>query len=140
MSDEIIKVLDDLSEKFGFAIEWSSENVMPYLEQLADSIVKYEMTTSILWLVLNSIALLCYAIFVGCIVKAITKKKETLFVNEYSDGYRTTNEADALLIVGGFASFIVIIIVIFQVLDIIKCCTIPELVVLDYINNYVANI
>lgn len=37
MSNEIIKVLDDLSERLGIAIDWSSQNVMPYLQDLMDS-------------------------------------------------------------------------------------------------------
>ena len=31
MSDEIIKLLDDLGQRFGIAIDWSSENMMPYI-------------------------------------------------------------------------------------------------------------
>ena len=34
MSEEIIKVLDALAEKFGVAVDWTSANVIPYLEQL----------------------------------------------------------------------------------------------------------
>lgn len=30
MSDEIIKVLDDLSKRAGIAIDWTSQNVLPY--------------------------------------------------------------------------------------------------------------
>ena len=32
MADEIIKVLDDLSQRFGIAVDWSSQNMMPYLQ------------------------------------------------------------------------------------------------------------
>lgn len=31
MSQEIINVLDNLGEKFGIAIDWSNENILPYL-------------------------------------------------------------------------------------------------------------
>ena len=31
VSDQIIKVLDNLCDKFGLAIDWSSKNVQPYL-------------------------------------------------------------------------------------------------------------
>lgn len=34
MGEEIIKVLDALAEKFGLAIDWTSNNVIPYLETL----------------------------------------------------------------------------------------------------------
>lgn len=32
MSVEVIKVLDALVEKFGIAIDWTSANVLPYLQ------------------------------------------------------------------------------------------------------------
>jgi len=47
MANEIIKVLDNLGEKFGIAIDWSSANVVPYLQDLMTRIVKYETYTSI---------------------------------------------------------------------------------------------
>lgn len=31
VSDQIINVLDALCEKFGLVIDWTSENVVPYL-------------------------------------------------------------------------------------------------------------
>ena len=36
MSNEVIKVLDAFSQKFGIAINWTSENIMPYLQQLGE--------------------------------------------------------------------------------------------------------
>lgn len=30
MSEEVIKILDALAEKFGLAIDWTSANVLPY--------------------------------------------------------------------------------------------------------------
>lgn len=47
MSDEIIKVLDHISDKFGIAIDWSSANVMPYLQDLMTRMVKYVIYTNI---------------------------------------------------------------------------------------------
>lgn len=37
MSEEVIKILDALAEKFGLAIDWTSANVLPYLQQLLPS-------------------------------------------------------------------------------------------------------
>ena len=34
MSKEIIAIFDDLAERFGVAIDWTSANVMPYLQEL----------------------------------------------------------------------------------------------------------
>ena len=57
MSEEIIKVLDVLAEKFGLAVDWTSENVIPYLEQLCGKYVNYEIATSVVWLLLGIICL-----------------------------------------------------------------------------------
>lgn len=48
MSDEIIKILDDLGQRFGIAIDWSSQNVMPYLQDLVRRFTTYEIATSIM--------------------------------------------------------------------------------------------
>lgn len=50
MSNEIIKVLDAICDKFGLAIDWTSQNVMPYVEQLCEHIVQYELSSSILYI------------------------------------------------------------------------------------------
>ena len=57
MSEEIIKVLDDLAKRAGIAIDWTSENVIPYLIELGSKLVKYELWMSILLLVLGALAL-----------------------------------------------------------------------------------
>jgi hypothetical protein len=41
ISNEIIEVLDHLSEKFGVVINWSSENVMPYVQELCGKYINW---------------------------------------------------------------------------------------------------
>ena len=41
MGEEVIKVLKHLGDQFGVAIDWSSANIMPYLNDLMGRIVKY---------------------------------------------------------------------------------------------------
>ena len=53
MSDEVIKVIDALAERFGIVIDWSSENVIPYLQQLCDKYITYEIITSIVWMIIG---------------------------------------------------------------------------------------
>ena len=55
MSNEIINVLNALTEKFGIAIDWTSMNIIPYLEQLVNKYINYEITTSIIWIIVNFI-------------------------------------------------------------------------------------
>ena len=43
MSEEIIKVLDELGKRFGIVIDWSNQNIMPYLQELLKSFIKMEL-------------------------------------------------------------------------------------------------
>ena len=70
MSDEIIKLLDDLGQRFGIAIDWSSENVLPYLQDLVRRFTTYEIAMSIMWLTIGMIFLLAGIIFSIKIVKS----------------------------------------------------------------------
>ena len=53
MSEEVIKILDALAEKFGLAIDWTSANVLPYLQQLCGKYVTYEIATSVVWMLIG---------------------------------------------------------------------------------------
>ena len=116
MSDEIIKVLDDLSERFGVAIDWSAENVLPYAQELFQKFVNYEIWTSVFWLVI------CLLFIVLIISKA-----KWIAENDF-DGFLVTAAILALI-----ASLVVISV---QALDIITALTFPEKLLFDYINSH----
>lgn len=121
MSEEIIKVLDALGEKFGIAINWTSENVMPYLQQLCSKYITYEIATSVVWL-LAGICLL----FIGKKAKQYWKQYEEEGV--YSD-------CDIMAIVFGMLVSCVIIVgiivILCQTMDIVTCVTFPEKILIE---------
>ena len=49
-SEELIKVLEYLGGKVGIAIDWTSANMLPYLQELCEKIVEYEIWTSYAWI------------------------------------------------------------------------------------------
>ena len=56
-SDEVIKILNYLGEKFGIAIDWTNDNALPYLQELCDKFIKWEICTSTAWIVLQHLPL-----------------------------------------------------------------------------------
>ena len=58
MSTQIIEVLNDICEKFGVAVDWTSKNVQPYLKELMMKCVNYKLATVIVWLVVGIILLI----------------------------------------------------------------------------------
>ena len=76
VSDEIIKVLNAFSKKIGITIDWTQNNILPYMQKLCDKYITYEMITSIFWIIIG-ICLLILGIY--CIKKSKyywMKKKE----------------------------------------------------------------
>ena len=121
MSDEIIKLLDDLGQRFGIAIDWSSQNVMPYLQDLVRRFTTYEIATSIMWLTIGMIFLLAGIIFSIKIVKSENRDIQPLILFTV-----------ILAVIG-------IVMIMCQISDIITCCTIPEKMILEYIQYLSSN-
>lgn len=117
MSDEIIKLLDDLGRRFGIAIDWSSENMLPYLKDLMSRYIDYEVMTSIVWIVLGAIML------VGGSILTI------VFIKNNNDA------APIFIFVAVGGAFVIGM----QVFDIITCYTIPEKVIIEYINSLLSS-
>lgn len=126
MSEEIIKVVDALAAKLGIAIDWTAANMMPYLQQLADRYIGYEIATNIYWIVVWAFAaivlwILCYT----CYRKA-----------DFEDGGDNWAFAFGLT---GFAGMLVTAIFVgtlfCNVKEIITCIMLPEQVILDYLKG-----
>ena len=116
-------MLQRLAEQFRLALDFSKENVIPYLQQLAERVVKYEVGQSIFWMI---IGIICIIVGIGLFV--FVYKKVT--AEEYFD--------ECILLV-----FCVIAILSFctgvgivgcQINDLILCEYLPEKILLRYAN------
>ena len=113
-SDELIKTFDYLLSQFGITVDWTSENVLPYLQTLAEKLVRFEINTSIMGLVVGVVVL---TVGVWIFVKDIKDWDSGVFILGV-----------ILIIVAG-------IVCCCQVYDIIKCVSFPELYVFEYIKH-----
>lgn len=118
MSSEVIKILDDLSARFGIAIDWSAENLQPYLLDLFTRFTNYEMYTSIMWIVFALVGTILAVIFINYTFKMDDSEVMALGVT-----------------IGGLVLILMIVVMLCNVTDIIKCCTIPEMFVLSYLKR-----
>ena len=116
-SSQFIEVIDALCEKFGIAIDWTSQNVVPYVTDLAARIITYEIWTSTAWIVIAAILFL--------IAWKMTKRdcKADTFDDEWFLGW-------FVRILIGVSCFIIIV---FQVFDIIEALALPEKTLYDFV-------
>lgn len=130
MSEEIIKVLDALAEKFGLAVDWTSANVIPYLEKLCGKYVNYEIATSVIWLIFSVII----GVIGFVIYKYVSKNKE-LGVIRYkgiSDDYFVRG----LIYCGIICVFATsVAIIMCQIFDIATCLTFPEKIIIEELKS-----
>ena len=117
VSSEIIEVLDYLGEKFGIAIDWTSNNVLPYLQALVDKFIKWEISTSILWIAI--------AAFIIVMTITLINLKGFREINEETDGMLWIPIIALIL-----ASFMIICV---QIFDIVECNLFQEKALYDFL-------
>ena len=130
-SEQIIQVIDALCEKFGIAVDWTSQNVIPYVETLCKKLITYEIVTSIAWITFMML------LSIGSIITA--KKLYPIITKKIKE--ETYNDWDVALgfIIGGtiFVNIVTTSVIGVQIADIIKCLTFPEMYVFQYVNTLI---
>ena len=130
VSEQIIQIIDALCEKFGIAVDWTSKNIIPYMETLCGKLITYEISTSIVWMTIMILS------SIGSIIAA--KKLAPTFAKGLKE--QSTWDDDWTMLTGIaiflFAALNVatIIVTIVQVMDIIKCITFPEMYIFEYVS------
>lgn len=142
MGDEVIKVLEHLGEQFGIAIDWSSTNVMPYLQDLMYRIAKYGIYQNV------SNIIYCL-VFLLLLVFVTEKLYKTAY--KYANIYEKTNDSDdkntamsftvgflISLIVTIITAIITICVIKTSVDEIIELNTVPEKYVIEMIQDKIS--
>lgn len=133
VSSQIIEVLNDLCEKLGMAIDWTAENIGPYLSELCLRICSYEIATSIFWLVIGVI------ILISGIIYYKHSWKNPIDWDTY-DITRAQFNGVASIILLVFAIITSFSMISVQILDIIRAMCLPELTIIDYMKSLATTI
>ena len=120
-SSQFIEVLDALCAKFGIVIDWTSQNVMPYLTDLATRLVNYEIWTSVAWIVILGMAFI--------VVWKSTKNTRK------DDSYGNEGNFVCAWCVCGIIGIIFVTVTCVEIFDIIRALTIPEAVIYRFLKG-----
>lgn len=135
MSEEIIKILDELGEKFGVAIDWTSENIAPYLTELYERAEKYLVVNSIATLIM-CIVLFTASLFVlikitKCVKRDSKTGARTIWFNDYCCCDSTFSVICRIM--AAIILFTMTISIPFAISDLIKTIYIPEIMMIEMI-------
>ena len=131
MSEEIIKILDNLGEKIGITIDWTSENILPYLQDLMSRFIGLKNVQAIMWVVISAIIILVTILIIAGTIKYI--KKQDKASHEYEDKVFVCGLIDFAI---GMLTIIFLTILLCNTFGLIQNIYTPELTLLEYITNY----
>lgn len=138
MSNEIIKVLEYLGEKFGVAIDWTQQNVLPYVQDLAGRFVKYhtikEIVLIVVFALMGIIGVVLSRTLISSYVKTNKTKENSILMEYYSYGTNPTLLGGILIIVAVICLLCGFIGVPVCVSELIKWKIIPELQIVEEIS------
>ena len=144
LSTEVIKILDDLAKRFGVAIDWASENVMPYLMELYDRFITYKIVINcipiILFIIFATVFIVIMVKFFRCKETALETHENNYFVKVYKYWgeweHYTTELFNTLAITFGILSGVFGLFAIFAIGTLLKLIFIPEVYMVQYLTNY----
>lgn len=138
MSTQIIEVLNDICEKFGVAVDWTSKNVQPYLKELTTKCVNYKIATDIVWLVVGIILLIIGGVLVRF---ALTNSHKYHEIQDYIERVRSglDDVAGLQFIFGGICLGVAVILILYFTINLLACFTFPEKIILDMVRSYLGN-
>ena len=130
VSEQIINVFNALCEKFGIVVDWTKANVLPYVQDLCNRIITYLIAKDIVTIIF---------IIIGFIISLFTFKfcfKRFKDINCYDDvGWEIGSVVSGIIMcMLGLTGIIVIPITI---MEIIQACTIPELTIVQIIEELI---
>ena len=131
MNENTTAIIDAIAEKFGVVIDWTSQNILPYLEDLMHRIVSFEIGISTFWMIF------CLIVAVGLVFLGYHMYQRCKKDSPY-------DEEDSMLfppaiftwILAGVAVVATIVIIPVGVIRILECINIPEKIFLEYIGAF----
>lgn len=125
-SQNAIEIFDDLCKKIGIVIDWSAENIMPYIKELFERFIKFEIGTSIFYIALS--------IFVCIVVGIISLSSRKPAKEVDCDENFLVSLVYVISTIAVFVFSIAAIVVIgCQIYDIIQAIYLPEKTLYDFI-------
>ena len=138
MSAQIIEVLNDICEKFGIAVDWTSKNIQPYLKELMAKCINYKLATDIVWLVVGIVLLIIGGVLLRF---AFNNNRKYHEITDYHERmYSNLDETVCgQIIFGGICIGIAVVLTLYFTINLITCVTFPEKIILDMVRSYLGN-
>ena len=119
LSEEIIKILEYIGKQVGVTIDWTNANIIPYVQELIKRFIRWEISTSVIWIILATVFLSL------CLIGTVLIHKYC-----YWDGLEW--------VIFAIICITSVVVISVQIFDIVTCNVFPEKELYDKISYYIA--
>ena len=145
VSQQIIEVLNALSEKVGVAIDWTTENILPQLKVVCEHFIHYKLITTGIGVGIATLSIIVSIIATLYILSQynsfIRTGQQNLFFK--IDNLNICRVRDTTICIFAIASISLAIgigYLFYGIPILIQCAVCPELVILDYLKDMLGGV
>ena len=141
-SEQFKDIFNMLCEKIGVAIDWTQDNIVPYVMELCKRFVIFNIVEEALWLVSGIAAV----VVIGFLFKAVFKdykksadtRDDTFWWYWYSDCISPKVGTIFVFVTGGAMLLFGLIIIPCSILELLKWAIVPEVQIIKEITSFVS--
>ena len=143
-SEQFKEVFELICEKIGVVIDWSQENVVPYVMDFFKRYVAYNIVEEILLILFSFALIVGVVIFFKTVIKdrakCESKKKDTAFWDYYcySEGAEAGLGASLSFVFGSIILVGAIVMFCCGVSELLKWCFVPEFQIVEKISYLIS--
>lgn len=126
LSDQIVQIVNELSQKCGVAINWSSDTLLPFMQKIMTKMIHYELISSIV----------CMVVCIVLLVSSVLVCKRTIKAGIY-DKYGILSMRVLICVCAVPTGVLSGLGIVCQILDIIACLTFPEKILIEYVQSII---
>jgi hypothetical protein len=140
MSKEVIEIFDYIGEKLGIAIDWTQENIIPYLTDLLERYVTFNIVIHAIGLFLGIAGAVGAIVMLTHIYFRADRAKSIFWeLGSYQEKILSFGGAGATII-SGFIGLLSLFALIYNPVELLEWIFIPEFQIIEDLTYYISTL
>ncbi len=140
MSKEIIEIFDYIGEKLGVAIDWTQENIIPYLTDLLGRYVTFNIVMHAIGLFLGVAGVIGAIVMLTHIYFRADKEKSHFWEVDCYDNDIVSTSGCITSVVSGFVGAVSLFALIYNPVELLEWVFIPEFKLIEDLTYYISTL
>lgn len=141
-SEQFKDIFNMLCEKIGVAIDWTQDNIVPYIMELCKRLVVLNIVEEALWLISGIIAVVIIGFLAKKIFedyrKCVDTKDDTFWWDWYSSGISPKVGTIFVFVIGGAVLLFGLIAIPCCISELLKWAIVPEVQLIKEITSFIS--